>query len=474
MRRLLARLGIRHQLWALFGLFLLTGATVLVVDEIAQYRARQSLLALRGESLLALREIKAVSDAYGLDVVDTTFRARNYLVSWEEGVATIDAARAKVERSWASLQRLPRTPEEEVHFRAAANERVAADAAMTELRAILARKDIRALGQFADTKLYPSIDPVTLRLKLLSDLATVRADAVVRDNLRSNRQVSALRIGLSFVALIVIALIGRMVLRNAYRGVESLTFLARRMRQHDYTAQPHYVPQGGELGTVTETFLEMRRDVLGFETELTEQLARNEKTRAELERRELFQRSLLDAAQVAIVAMDGEGRWNVFNPFAERMLGWRADEVIGRVPRHGNGTHLPDDAPLMISRESAGRIITALSKHLGREIQHDWRGMYELAELAQAPAEARLLHRDGHEVPVLMALAALHDDEGRRTGLIVVATDLTDRDRLEAELRASEARAQEANRAKSSFLAAMSHEIRTPMIGVTGMIEILA
>jgi len=30
------KLGIRHQLWILFGLFLLTGATVLVVDEIAQ------------------------------------------------------------------------------------------------------------------------------------------------------------------------------------------------------------------------------------------------------------------------------------------------------------------------------------------------------------------------------------------------------------------------------------------------------
>src|SRR5690348_1493335 len=42
-----------------------------------------------------------------------------------------------------------------------------------------------------------------------------------------------------------------------------------------------------------------------------------------------------------------------------------------------------------------------------------------------------------------------------------------------ADLRDSEARAQEASRAKSSFLAAMSHEIRTPMIGITGMLELL-
>ena len=27
-------LGLRHQLWAVFGLFLMTGATVLVIDEV--------------------------------------------------------------------------------------------------------------------------------------------------------------------------------------------------------------------------------------------------------------------------------------------------------------------------------------------------------------------------------------------------------------------------------------------------------
>ncbi|HEU0277394.1 MAG TPA: ATP-binding protein [Rhodanobacteraceae bacterium] len=45
--------------------------------------------------------------------------------------------------------------------------------------------------------------------------------------------------------------------------------------------------------------------------------------------------------------------------------------------------------------------------------------------------------------------------------------------RKNAALRDSEARAQDATRAKSAFLAAMSHEIRTPMIGITGMLELL-
>jgi len=466
------KLGIRHQLWFLFGLFLLTGGTVLVLDEIAQYQARQSLLALRGQSLLGLRELKSVSDAYGLDVVDTTFRTRNYLITWEEALATLDTARTRIDRSWSVLAHVPHTPEEATHFRAAEKERVAADAAMAELRAILQREDISALGRFADTRLYPAIDPVTLRLKLLSDLATVKADAVVRDNLRDNRRISALRVGISLSVLLLVALIGRKVLRNAYRGVESLTFLARRMRKHDYTAMPHYLPETGELGMVTEAFLEMRNDVLGFETELTAQLARNERVNAELARREALQRSLMEAAPTAIAATDSQGRYFLFNPGAERLFGHRAEDFIGKDAPVLDS--VGDFAPALVPADSYEKLALQLREQTGEPVPADWRALRRAAEAGLPPSETVMLHRDGRLVPVLLALAVIPDEWHGGNGLLGVMVDLTRIKQLEAELRASEARAQEANRAKSSFLAAMSHEIRTPMIGVTGMIEILA
>ena len=463
--------GIRHQLWALFGLFLLTGASVLAIDEFAQQRSRASLEQMKDQSLQRMRLLNAVSEGYATGVVDTTFKARNFLITWHEGVARVDAARSAIDGSWKRLQTLPRTPEQRALFEQAAAARIRADAAAADLRAILQREDIGELGRFADTELYPAVDPVTTRLQKLSDAAMAQAEGTVQQDIARGRMASVLRIGLSLLALLVAALAGQRILRNAYRGVESLTRLALRMRAHDYAAEPRYRPSG-ELGEVMDAFLGMRDTVRGTETELTEQLARNERTRAELVLRESLQRSLLDAAPVAIVALNSEGRYFLFNPGAERLFGYRAREFIG----HDSPMldQVGDFAPSLMVPDGFAAMAAQWQERGGAPMPADWRLLRALAERGIAPVEVPMLHRDGHAVHSLLALAPLPDERHGGTGLLAVAADLTRIKQLEEELRASESRAREANEAKSAFLAAMSHEIRTPMIGVTGMVEILA
>ncbi|KAA2284072.1 ATP-binding protein [Arenimonas fontis] len=453
--------GIRVQLLGLFGLLLLTGAGVLLLDELERRSNLRTLVELKDESLATLRRTKAVSDAYGMDIVDTTFRVRNGLISWEEGVQVVDNARLRIQEHWRALEKMPLTEEQRVLFDQVARARVRADTAAETLRGILLQKDIVALGRFADTELYPAIDPVTTRMKHLGDLEMIQAERRVRAQERRAERTAWTRFLFSLFTLAVVAVVGTRLLRNIYKGVESLTALAQQMRRHDYGASPRYRP-AGELGEVLDAFLAMRDDVRRFEAELNEQLTRNEQVRAALAEREMFQRSLFAAARVAIFSTDLEGRVTSFNPQAERLTGWRAEDVIGR---RGMEMLLPAEELQRVADDlaAAGRPATPGSELLPA-----------LIERASPPLEWHFLRKDGSRVPVLLALSALRSGAGKPVGYLAAGTDLTQIKQLEQRLRASEAKAREASEAKSNFVAAMSHEIRTPMIGVTGMLEILA
>jgi PAS domain S-box-containing protein len=81
--------------------------------------------------------------------------------------------------------------------------------------------------------------------------------------------------------------------------------------------------------------------------------------------------------------------------------------------------------------------------------------------------------RDGREVLVSLSLTVLRDARGNAQFILGMATDVTERTLIEAELRRAKKRAEAASESKSTFLATMSHEIRTPMNGILGMTELV-
>jgi two-component system sensor histidine kinase EvgS len=84
----------------------------------------------------------------------------------------------------------------------------------------------------------------------------------------------------------------------------------------------------------------------------------------------------------------------------------------------------------------------------------------------------RALHIGGRRLMIYHWILPYRDSSGEVQGIIGGWIDISERRQLFDDLRCAKERADEANRAKSTFLATMSHEIRTPMNAVIGMLEL--
>jgi len=190
-----------------------------------------------------------------------------------------------------------------------------------------------------------------------------------------------------------------------------------------------------------------------------------EKKRAELELTQTRARlqAVLDAAtQVSIIATDVNGTIDVFNAGAERMLGYTAEEMIGK--QTPEIIHLEDEVG------ARGR---QLSAELGRPIE-GFRVFVDNASRGQPDErEWTYVRKDGTRLPVNLVVTARRDREGHVIGFLGIATDISARKRAEADILKAKEAAEAANRAKSDFLANMSHEIRTPLNAIIGMTELV-
>lgn len=134
-------------------------------------------------------------------------------------------------------------------------------------------------------------------------------------------------------------------------------------------------------------------------------------------------KSIFAAAGTMIVATDAEGIVRFFNPAAERLLGWRAEEVVGK----------QTPAIWHIPAEVAARA-AELSRKLGRTIQPGQEFFRtSCLEGNGQPADWTIVRKDGSTFPVQLTVVPLRDDQGRVTGFVGTAQDLTKHVQAEQE-----------------------------------------
>ncbi|HTR31178.1 MAG TPA: PAS domain S-box protein [Puia sp.] len=159
-------------------------------------------------------------------------------------------------------------------------------------------------------------------------------------------------------------------------------------------------------------------------------------------------RDLFNHSQALICTHDMEGKLLTVNPATCKLLGFEEQEMLGR--------NLSEFIPEKHRDKFADEYLRPIGLGNGA-----------------VSGEFCVLNKEGDEI-YLLYKNYRREEPGAEPYVIGFSQDITDRIKMEKELRFTKQLTDEIARAKESFLAHMSHEIRTPMNGILGIASLLS
>lgn len=172
--------------------------------------------------------------------------------------------------------------------------------------------------------------------------------------------------------------------------------------------------------------------------------------------RDLLQRVLDGTSGVAIIGTDAAGLITLFNPGAERLLGYRSTDVLGR--------------PALILHTKQALVDKAAE--LGVKVR-----LEDIAVAMTQPGavggKVRFRRADGVEREHQITVSRLTDQDGVLNGWVSTSEDITEETNRQRSMEEAVERLRDLDALKDSFVSTVSHELRTPITSIRGYLEML-
>ncbi|MCO4293245.1 ATP-binding protein [Solitalea sp. MAHUQ-68] len=140
-----------------------------------------------------------------------------------------------------------------------------------------------------------------------------------------------------------------------------------------------------------------------------------------------LQKAILDNTGYAVIVTDEHHNTKIFNKSAERILGYRAEEMLD--DQTCNRITLPLERIELAER---------FSRELGIEVPLSEAFTIKAKLNMPCEFECHFIHKNGHQLPVTLNISAIHDNFGELIGYICFANDITEQRKIAQTIKQNE------------------------------------
>jgi methyl-accepting chemotaxis protein len=162
------KIGKRLYVLVGFMALLLVGIGILGLSGIKS--ANDALLTMYNDRVVCLDQLKKISDAFAVNIVDTSHKTRNGNITFSEARKNVGASLQIINEQWKAYISTYLVGEEQQLVNELQPLMKKGESSVEKLTAILQREDKEALTKYTITEMYQTIDPVTDKISALTDL----------------------------------------------------------------------------------------------------------------------------------------------------------------------------------------------------------------------------------------------------------------------------------------------------------------
>jgi PAS domain S-box-containing protein len=164
-----------------------------------------------------------------------------------------------------------------------------------------------------------------------------------------------------------------------------------------------------------------------------------------LEAEQALLAAIVSSSEDAIVSKDLDGIVTSWNAAAERIYGWKAEEIIGKAKALVIPPSRPNELTTILERIKAGQ-----------RIEH---------------FETQRIRKDGRIIEVAISVSPILDLQGRVTGAATFVRDISERRRTERELQYRQAEVEALNIRLRHAMRETHHRVKNNLQVISAMIE---